>query len=60
MGVAGLFLGRRIGHGADAEALANENDAPDLMAYAIDLERRALGAIKPGLSVLPDEPVKSP
>jgi len=37
-----------------------KNDAPDLMAYAIDLERRALDAIKPGLSELPDEPVKSP
>ena len=35
--------------------LAEENDDADLMAHAIDLERRALEAVKLGLSELPEE-----
>jgi hypothetical protein len=37
------------------QRLAEDNDDADLMAHAIDLERRALEAIKLGLSELPDE-----
>jgi hypothetical protein len=33
--------------------LAKENDDADLMAHAIELENRALAAIKLGLSELP-------